>query len=326
MQAMNAIATAETSGLRGGWIMHTDTSSSSAARRSQAGSSSMSASSSRMGHGTGYRQSVDAEMVEIDLEGGKSTEFGSPTMSHEDLAAQYREERLSLSGLEHRRMSPVISPHHSRPTSPSPLHIETTMPYDYDSTPRATPRDANLTVTPSPTSFAATSPIRPPPRLGSHSDRGMRATTPDGEGKDKEVVRGSDRIDYERERHRPRGERESSVTSVGSHEGLLNGSGASSRANSPPPHFISPASSPAPVSPAQTAVPDLMSPTPTMSSTTSGESIGKPLPHPQAPQAQAQGQGKTPAVSRHKATGSTVAQRKQALEAAMGGLDVNGKR
>jgi len=298
--------------------MHTDTSSSSAARRSQAGSSSMSASSSRTGHG--YRQSVDAEMVEIDLEGGKADAFGSPTMSHEDLAAQYREERLSLSGLEHRRSSPVISPHHSRPTSPSPLSIETTMPYDYDSTPRATPREGNLTITPSPTSFAATSPIRPPPRLGSHSDRGMRATTPDGEGKDKEVVRGSDRIDYERERRRPRGERESSVTSsVGSQDGLLNGSGASSRANSPPPHFISPASSPAPISPTQTAVPDLMSPTPTMSSTASGESMGKPLPHPQPP-------SKTPTASRHKATGSIVAQRKQALEAAMGGLDVNGKR
>jgi len=316
MQAMNAIAVAETSGLRGGWIMHTDTSSSSAARRSQAGSSSMSASSSRMGHSPAY--SLD-EMVDIDLEGGKSAEFGSPTMSHEELAAQYREERLSLSGLEHRRSSPVISPHHSRPTSPSPLHIETTMPYDYDSTPRATPREGNLTVTPSPTSFAATSPIRPPPRLGSHSDRGMRATTPDGEGKDKEVVRGNDRIDYERERHRPRGERESSVTSsVGSQDGLLTTSGLSSRTNSPPPHFISPASSPAPISPTQTAVPDLMSPTPTLSSTTSGESIGKPLPHPQPPQ------GKTPTSTRHKATGSIVAQRKQALEAAMGGLDVNG--
>jgi hypothetical protein len=127
------------------------------------------------------------------------------------------------------------------------------------------------------------------------------------------VVRGSDRIDYERERYRPRNERESSVASVDSQDGLLNGSGTNSRTSSPPP-FISPATSPVP--PVQ-AVPDLMASTstPTMSSTTSGESIGNTLAHPQPKTA-----------SRHKPTGSIVAQRKKALEEAMGGLDVNGKR
>jgi len=130
----------------------------------------------------------------------------------------------------------------------------------------------------------------------------MRATTPDGEGKDKEVVRGSYRLELEN--HRPRGERESSIISNDSQDGLLNGSGTSSRANSPPPHFISPASSPVPVSPTATAVPDAMSPT--IVSAESGDSIG--------------GLRQT----RHKPTGSIVAQRRKALEDAMGGLDVKG--
>jgi hypothetical protein len=307
VQAMNAIATAESSGLRGGWVMHTDTSASSAHRRSQAGSSISSGSSrGALGHGTGYRHSLDAEMVDIDLEGGKSAEFGSPRMSMEDLAQQHREERMAMAPVEHRRSSPVISPHQSRPTSPSPLSIETRIPYDYDSTPRATPREENLSIAPPPSGFAATSPIRPPPRLGSTSDRGMRATTPDGEGKDKEVVRGNYRLELEN--HRPRNERESSIISNDSQDGLLvgNGSGTSSRANSPPPHFISPASSPAPVSPPIAAVPNVMSPT--IASTDSGDSIG----------------GTRPTQSRHKATGSIVAQRRKALEDAMGGLDVKG--
>lgn len=283
--------------------MHTDTSASSAHRRSQAGSSiSSGISRTNSGHGSGYRHSLDAEMVDIDLEGGKSAEFGSPRMSLEDHARQQMDERLALSPVEHRRSSPVISPHHSRPTSPSPLSIETRLPFDFDSTPRATPREENLTIQPPPSGFGAISAIRPPPRLGSTSDRGMRATTPDGEGKDKEVVRGSYRLELEN--HRPRGERESSIISNDSQDGLLNGSGTSSRANSPPPHFISPASSPVPVSPTATAVPDAMSPT--IVSAESGDSIG--------------GLRQT----RHKPTGSIVAQRRKALEDAMGGLDVKG--
>lgn len=258
-------------------------------------------------------------MVDIDLEGGKGDSFGSPRMSSEDLVAQQREERLSLAGLEHRRMSPVTSPHASRPTSPSPLSIET-VPYshghDHDVTPRATPREEHINMSVPQSSFATTSPIRPPPRLGSHSDRGMRATTPDGEGKDKELIRGSYRQELEqreRERdHRPRGERESSVTSVDSQEGLLGGSAASSRANSPPP-FISPASSPSPSPVNQTPVPvlaEVVSPTvASFPSTISGDSARTPL---------------TGNASRHKPTGSIVAQRRKALEDAMGGLDIKG--
>lgn len=300
MQAMSAISRAESSGLRGGWIMNTDTSASSAHRRSQA-SSSMSASSSRSS--ANYRHSLDAEMVDIDLEGGKSDPYGSPRMSSEEYAAQQREERLAMAPVEHRRMSPVTSPLHSRPTSPSPLSIET-VAFEYDTTPRATPREENMKI-PSPSGFTASSLIRPPPRLGSHSDRGMRATTPDGEGKDKEIVRGNYRLDLEN-RDRPRNERESSIISVDSQEGLLGESGSSSRNNSPPP-FISPASSPSPITQTPGApFTEVTSPTvASFPSTNSSDSIRAPVNG-----------------TRHKATGSIVAQRRKALEDAMGGLDI----
>lgn len=274
----------------------------------------MSAGSSRTGN-PNYRHSLDAEMVDIDLEGGKADSFGSTRMSGEEQAAQYRDERLAISPVEHRRMSPVTSPHQSRPNSPSPLSIEST-PFDYDTTPRATPREEAMTIPVLPTSF---NPIRPPPRLGSTSDRGMRATTPDGEGKDKEVVRGSYRRDLEhRERERPRGERESSIISVDSQEGLLGESGASSRNNSPPP-FISPATSPAPMMTSSHAgsagaagpLSEAVSPTVAAfpSTITSSDSIRAPVPGNQ---------------TKHKPTGSIVAQRRKALEDAMGGLDVKG--
>lgn len=303
MQAMSAISLAESSGLRGGWIMNTDASSSSAHRRSQASSSISSGASRSSNHA--YRASMDAEMVDIDLEGGKGDPYGSPRMSSEDQAAQQRDERLSIAGLEHRRMSPVTSPHTSRPNSPSPLSIQA-VPFDRDITPRATPREEHVNMSVPQSSFAAISPIRPPPRLGSHSDRGMRATTPDGEGKDKELIRNS---------YRPRNERESSVASVDSQEGLLGDSAASSRANSPPP-FISPASSPTPTDPIPSLAPVIgakaSSPTTaSFASNDSSDSVRAPL---------------TGNTSRHKPTGSIVAQRRKALEDAMGGLDIKGKK
>lgn len=312
MQAMSAISIAETSGLRGGWIMNTDTSASSAHRRSQA-SSSMSAGSSRSS-AANYRQSLDAEMVDIDLEGGKSDSFGSPRMSSEEHLAQQRADHLAMAPVEHRRMSPITSPLHSRPTSPSPLSIET-VAFDFDNTPRATPREEsmNMSGVPSPSGFAASSLIRPPPRLGSHSDRGMRATTPDGEGKDKEIVRGSYRLDLEH-RERPRGEREASIISVDSQEGLLGDrgeSGRSSRNNSPPP-FISPASSPSPITQTPRPPPFTEVTSPTVASfpsTNSSEAIRAPVNG-----------------TRHKATGSIVAQRRKALEDAMGGLDIKANK
>nr|ODO04345.1 glucan synthesis regulatory protein [Cryptococcus depauperatus CBS 7855] len=67
IQAMSAIAVAETSGLRGGWVMNVDSNPSSRLSKLSIAT-------------TTARRSVD-EMVDIDLEAGKQERIGSPRMS-----------------------------------------------------------------------------------------------------------------------------------------------------------------------------------------------------------------------------------------------------
>ncbi|KAK4689095.1 hypothetical protein P7C73_g1021, partial [Tremellales sp. Uapishka_1] len=103
VQASQAVAQAEQSGLRGGWVMSLDASLGAAARRTP-------------------RHSGEEEMVDIDLEGGKLEKFGSPRMSLEDRERQREEEKLAVSPVEHRRGS--ASPILLQTRIPSPLSRE----------------------------------------------------------------------------------------------------------------------------------------------------------------------------------------------------------
>lgn len=203
---MSAIAQAERSGLRGGWVMNLDTSAGNANRRA-------------------HRDSTDSEMVDIDLEGGKGEKFGSPKMNQMEFEQQREEERLAMAGLEHRR-SPVLG--HSR--TPSPLSREASFEGVHsgnfpEQTPRAHPRQP-LSPVPSvpPSVMVASNSIRRPPPVANHSDVSIRTFSPEDE-KDREVVRGGRATT-------PRMERESSVVSTDSQDGLLG-----TRSASPVPVF-----------------------------------------------------------------------------------------
>ncbi|OCF59973.1 hypothetical protein L486_02646 [Kwoniella mangroviensis CBS 10435] len=198
VQAMAAIAQAEKSGLRGGWVMNLDVSAGNASRRA-----------SRVSAG-------DAEMVNIDLEGGRAEKFGSPRMSDAEMERQREEEKLALAGLEHRRSPVLIQP--SR--TPSPLSREssfdeTPSTTGSEQTPRATSRgpgsEGLISVPPS--VIAATQSIRPPPRAANNSELNIRTFVNEDE-RDRPVIRGSN--------SRPgRKERESSVVSMTSQDELL---------------------------------------------------------------------------------------------------------
>lgn len=235
--------------------MNLDTSSSSAHRRSQAASSmsmnspsniplpySNPSSAATSPHLSGpgslplplpYRHSIDEEMVDIDLEGGKAEPFGSPHMSEEEFQRQSEEEKLSMAGLEHRR-SPLTSPQlvstmnsFSRPVSPSPLGMESisiSNPYD-EPTPRAPSRDGGMGfATVPPAVMAATHALRRPPPVATSSNDSngngigsYRSVTPEGSEREQEVIRGFRRVSM------PRGQRESSIVSEHSEDGLLAG-------------------------------------------------------------------------------------------------------
>ncbi|EIW67876.1 hypothetical protein TREMEDRAFT_74335 [Tremella mesenterica DSM 1558] len=182
MQAMQAIATVEANNLRGGWVMNLETSA--AARR--------------------YRNSSDSEMVDIDLEGGRGEKFGSPIITTDvELVAQREEEKLSMANIDNRR-SPRSSPQLIQSRTPSPLSRDPSLELPTEQTPRATYRQDAINIPPS--VLAATSALRRPPPIVNHSDS---------------IRRESD------ERHRvirnpnSRRERESSVLSTDSNDGLL---------------------------------------------------------------------------------------------------------
>ncbi len=100
---MHAIANAEVSGLRGGWVMNVD----------------MQNHARGLGFSTygqdGSRRSLDG-MVDVDLERGNGDKFGSPRMSDVEMERQREEEKLALAGVEHRR-SPALNSRSSSPLS-----------------------------------------------------------------------------------------------------------------------------------------------------------------------------------------------------------------
>ncbi|WVR03364.1 hypothetical protein IAU60_000355 [Kwoniella sp. DSM 27419] len=188
VQAMSAIAQAEKSGLRGGWVMNMDTSAGSASRRAS-------------------RVEQEPEMVDIDLEGGKVERFGSPRMSDADMERQREEEKLALAGLEHRR-SPVLL---NQSRAPSPLSREASFDGSYsDQTPRAIGRASDGMISVPPSIIAATSAIRRPPPAANHSDMSIRSYTSADDDRDRPVIRAPSR-----------NTRESSVVSMDSQDGLL---------------------------------------------------------------------------------------------------------
>ncbi|WWC67041.1 uncharacterized protein I206_100948 [Kwoniella pini CBS 10737] len=218
VQAMAAIAQAEKSGLRGGWVMNLDVSAGNAARRA-----------SKLSPGL-----AENEMVDIDLEGGRAERFGSPRMTDAEMERQREEEKLALAGVEHRRSPQLVQP--SR--TPSPLSRESSFDEPSPSpigsasekTPRALSRgNSEGLISIPPSVIAATQSIRPPPRAANNSELNIRTFTREDEQRDAPLFRGNS--------SRPgRKERESSVVSMTSQDELLD---RTSGNRSPSPSFHS---------------------------------------------------------------------------------------
>lgn len=215
VQASQAVAQAEATGLRGGWVMNLDTSAGAAGRRLRTHTIS---------------PSLDAEMVDIDLESGRGDAFGTPPMIAEDIERQAEEDRLSLAGIEHRRdsRSPVLL---AMSRTPSPLSRN----HSYDNVPNPS-SDRATTPTPkgsytSPTGTPPRKPslpmstvIRPPPPVGEYGTP-IRGHSPTPElDREREVIRGAaDRRRSSTVTSMATSERENSLSalSTDSHEGLL---------------------------------------------------------------------------------------------------------
>ncbi|WRT63436.1 uncharacterized protein IL334_000341 [Kwoniella shivajii] len=232
VQAMSAIAQAEKSGLRGGWVMSLDTSAGNASRRS-----------SRISPNS----NSEAEMVDIDLEGGKLERIGSPRMSDAEMERQREEEKLALAGLEHRRSPVLMQP--SR--TPSPLSREASLDgnnkpniadtsniynqYDHnDQTPKAFPRSSETLVSVPQSVIAATQSIRLPPRAANNSELNIRTFVNEDE-RDRPLIRNAGGTSSKVTATRPgRKQRELSVISTTSQDELL----LERRSNSPSPSVM----------------------------------------------------------------------------------------
>lgn len=199
MQAVQAVAQAESSGLRGGWVMNMDTSAGAAARRSRGAHRST--------------LSTDSEMVDIDLEGGRQEPFGTPQMTAHDATIQKNQDELAMAGIEHRR-SPGLLPLRT----PSPLQ-----PLSGRSSPSVTPKGTGsagfatpLDSTP-PQSVAnvAASAIRRPPAA---VDSPRSASPVTGDSSTGEIIRG---VQARRPSATSGKERDMSVWSTSSGDGLL---------------------------------------------------------------------------------------------------------
>ncbi|WWC85598.1 uncharacterized protein L201_000462 [Kwoniella dendrophila CBS 6074] len=218
VQAMAAIAQAEKSGLRGGWVMNLDVSAGNASRRASRTSPNLDA---------------EAEMVDIDLEGGRAEKFGSPRMSDVDIDRQREEEKLALAGLEHRRSPVLIAP--SR--TPSPLSRESSFDESVhnnesnssEKTPKAMSREPSDLISVPPSVIAATQSIRPPPRAANNSELSIR-TFVNEDDRDRPVIRNSTGSGGGIRQNRK--ERESSVVSMTSQDELLE----RGQTRSPSPH------------------------------------------------------------------------------------------
>lgn len=205
VQAAQAVANAESRGLRGGWVMSLDTSAGAANRRKTHNIS----------------PSLDAEMVDIDLEGGRQEAFGTPPMSAVQEEQQAEEDRLSMAPIEHRTRSPVLL---GMSRTPSPLaqparSTPPTSPPDNanrQSTTSASSqrwsssssseaqqpaRSSTLVSLPSPP-LRAPSPSALPPNLAAAAEAAIRrpdpvvgyraiSPTPDADWHEREVIRGN---------------------------------------------------------------------------------------------------------------------------------------
>lgn len=179
VQASQAVAEAEATGLRGGWVMNLDTSAGAVGRRLRTHNIS---------------PSLDAEMVDIDLEGGRGDAFGTPPMIAEDIERQKEEDRLSLAGIEHRRgsRSPVLL---NISRTPSPLSRNDSFersgsPANATERNTPTPRDNGARRSPAGSpprrpSLPLESTIRPPPPLAEYGTA-LRSHSPTSE-----VIRGA---------------------------------------------------------------------------------------------------------------------------------------
>ncbi len=111
VQAAQAVANAEARGMRGGWVMSLDATSAAPSRRRTHNIS----------------PSLDAEMVDIDLEGGRLEAFGTPPMSAIEEEKQNHEDKLSMAPIEQRRdtRSPSLL---GMSRTPSPLAQQASPP------------------------------------------------------------------------------------------------------------------------------------------------------------------------------------------------------
>ncbi|KAL1411093.1 Cell wall assembly regulator [Vanrija albida] len=217
VQAAQAVARAESTGLRGGWIMNLDTSSGAAQRRTH-----------------NVSPSLDAEMVDIDLEGGRQESFGTPRMRAVDYERQAEEDRLAQLGIEHRRTGGALSPQLvSMSRTPSPLSRNQSFdrapvaPGIYSSNSASTaggPPSRDSLSTPPPGSVAAVASnlIREPPRVVDSP----RSRSPAGGDVEREIIRGN--AARRRSSATPAREdssggrtRDNSLLSADSHDGLL---------------------------------------------------------------------------------------------------------
>jgi hypothetical protein len=227
VQAMSAIAMAEDSGLRGGWVMKLDPSG-----------------NARRGAAAAGRRS--GEMVDVDLEGGR----GDATHWRAEMERQREEEKLAMAGVEHRRPSPNLlgrdsvsgSVAGSGYRSPSPLSRSTSpagsmsnsrspsLSLDpMDATPRAVQRDDPMAALPG--VVEATNRLRRPPPIKNGAvspGLGMGEEWEGGAGqggrdRESQVIR-SRPNSLAMYGHAPRVQREASTTSLNSEAGLLRGS------------------------------------------------------------------------------------------------------
>ena len=195
VQAMAAIAQAESSGLRGGWVMNMDPGIN--ARRYRSG---------------------DSDMVDIDLEGGKGEKFGSPRVSAEEMERLREEEKLSLAGIEQR--------------SPRLLHSRTPSPLARNGSFEAPLHGPNGIGIGTPQSgFVSAGNLQRPQPAANNSDVTVRKHSIPEEYRDHAVVRSSPLIGAVG--HMQRTQRESSVFSECSNDGLLDVRSVPSRSQSP---------------------------------------------------------------------------------------------
>lgn len=222
VQAAQAVARAEATGLRGGWIMNLDTSTGAAQRRTH-----------------NVSPSLDAEMVDIDLEGGRQESFGTPRMRAVDHERQAEDDRLSQLGIEHRRTGGTLSPQLlAMSRTPSPLSRN----QSFDRTQGASgvhsasssstaggppSRDSLSTPPPGSVAAAASSLIREPPRVVDSP----RSRSPAGGDVEREIIRGNaarrrSSVTPQREDSSGGRTRDNSLLSADSHDGLLVAPGA----------------------------------------------------------------------------------------------------